>query len=625
VTSRWTFLALVIAATLAACSPADPELEFIGYPIINGTPDTSQEHMAVVGVFSDFGMCTGTLIHHRVVLTAAHCVDGSSAADMVVAFGDNINWGGGAIRVSVADKWQHPSYSGSQNTNDIALLRLSESPPVAVDYIPHLPESLQITTADIGTVAEYVGFGQTSGSGGQSGIKMTMTNQIEWVCYSASCSGWDNPGKMNTFCEDQSPSGVCFGDSGGPALITRSGTDYTAGVASYVGGDCRSFGCHTKVDEYEYYIQEFITMANGAACVHDSECESGICSDHVCCNRRCIEECMACDLPGSEGQCLPAPDGYFCPDFNKCDGMEVCQGGVCTESPDLDCDDNRVCTIDSCEPSIGCIHEPVPDGTSCSDNDICNGVETCQSGVCRATGALDCDDGDPCTFDSCHPVDGCQHTQAPDGTSCGDNNDCNGTEVCVSGVCQPGSGAVCDDGNPCTDDQCIPGTGCVYTSYPNGTPCDDGDICTTGETCSSGVCTGTRVSCDDNNSCTEDSCDPVAGCLHTAMADGTACGGGMCGQAVCMGGLCQPVDGVSCEDYDPCTKDWCDPQQGCLHESLPDGYECGKCYMCVGGQCIKVTDCGGDGGCGCGVAGHELPLWMGLCALALLVVGRRRR
>ena len=75
-------LTLAVAAAFSACSPEDPELGFIGYPIINGTPDTSQEHMAVVGVRSEFGQCTGTLIHHRVVMTAAHCVDDSSASQI---------------------------------------------------------------------------------------------------------------------------------------------------------------------------------------------------------------------------------------------------------------------------------------------------------------------------------------------------------------------------------------------------------------------------------------------------------------------------------------------------------------------------------------------------------------
>jgi len=735
VISRWILLIPALAAALAACGPeepAEPKLDFIGYPIINGSPDTSQAHMAVVGVRSQFGMCSGTLIHDRVVMTAAHCVDGDTASQILVGFGNNINPGGGTTWVSVVDKWQHPSYNGgSQNiTYDIALVRMSTLPPVAVTPIPHLPESLQITTADVGSYAEYVGFGQTDPYDDDSaGVKMTMTNQIEWVCYSASCSGWNNPGNNNTFCQDQSPSGTCFGDSGGPAFITRSGTEYAAGIASYVGGNCQYFSCHTKVDEYEYYILDFIYLPNGTACFTDDECESNICSDGVCCNTDCSGACMACDLPGSLGQCRAAPDGYECPDSNPCDGTETCQNGVCTESPDLDCDDNNacttdtcnpstgcvhtmaadgtscsdnnicnglefcqsgycapgtnlicddgdactidtchpvsgcqyaqapdgtncpdsnrcngdetcqsgvcvdgpdlncddnnVCTSDSCNPMTGCIHSPAQEGLSCSDNNVCNGLETCQGGICRSGGPLDCDDGDDCTFESCHPIDGCQYTPAPDGTACGDNKDCTGSNSCQNGVCVPGSGAVCDDGNACTSDQCIPGTGCVYDDLPDSTPCHDGNPCTTNDICQSGICAGTAVDCNDNNPCTEDSCDLASGCVHTPLADGTGCGGGVCGQAVCVQGVCEPLSGAGCDDHDPCTDDWCDPEQGCMHEALPDGWECGECYMCVGGQCMRVTDCGEEG-CGCGNSGHELPFWGVLSLLALLVVRRRR-
>src|SRR5262249_1077025 len=46
----------------------------------------------------------------------------------------------------------------------------------------------------------------------------------------------------------------------------------------------------------------------------------------------------------------------------------------------------------------------------------------------------------------------------------------------------------CDDGNACTDDTCSPTTGCIHTN--NTAPCDDGNACTTADTCSGGVCVG---------------------------------------------------------------------------------------------------------------------------------------
>jgi len=45
--------------------------------------------------------------------------------------------------------------------------------------------------------------------------------------------------------------------------------------------------------------------------------------------------------------------------------------------------------------------------------------------------------------------------------------------------CVPG-GASCDDGNPCTTDSCNLGVGCVHTN--NTAPCDDGSACTTSDT-----------------------------------------------------------------------------------------------------------------------------------------------
>ncbi len=67
-----------------------------------------------------------------------------------------------------------------------------------------------------------------------------------------------------------------------------------------------------------------------------------------------------------------------------------------------------------------------------------NGTETCQAGVCTAGTALTCADANPCTVDTCDPIAGCQHGVAPDGTPCSDGNLCNGGETCQTGVCTAG-------------------------------------------------------------------------------------------------------------------------------------------------------------------------------------------
>lgn len=59
-----------------------------------------------------------------------------------------------------------------------------------------------------------------------------------------------------------------------------------------------------------------------------------------------------------------------------------------------------------------------------------------------------------------------------------------GESCCGDGTCQN-----CDDGNPCTEDSCSP-SGCVNTPL-EALPCNDGDPCTVSDTCdASGACTG---------------------------------------------------------------------------------------------------------------------------------------
>src|SRR5439155_332959 len=79
-----------------------------------------------------------------------------------------------------------------------------------------------------------------------------------------------------------------------------------------------------------------------------------------------------------------------------------------------------------------------------------------------------------------------------------------------SGCVHVASTAACDDGNPCTDDTCSPSSGCAHTD--NSAPCSDNNPCTTGDSCSQGACAGgPPPSCDDGDPCTVDSCHPASG------------------------------------------------------------------------------------------------------------------
>ena len=78
--------------------------------------------------------------------------------------------------------------------------------------------------------------------------------------------------------------------------------------------------------------------------------------------------------------------------------------------PAEDCDDGNQVTGDCC--SATCLFDT--SGTSCADNNLCNGSETCNaSGTCLPGVPLSCDDGDLCTQDLCSPSSGCQATSGP--------------------------------------------------------------------------------------------------------------------------------------------------------------------------------------------------------------------
>jgi subtilisin family serine protease len=165
-----------------------------------------------------------------------------------------------------------------------------------------------------------------------------------------------------------------------------------------------------------------------------------------------------------------------------------------------------------------------------------------------------CDDGDPCTADTCDPQGGCTHTTVADGTSCADQDLCNGAETCQGGTCTPGAPLVCDDGDPCTIDGCDPSVGCVF-----------------------------RATCDDRNPCTADTCDPSTGCQHAAVLDGTACpDGDLCnGSETCQAGICTPGEALACADGAACTTPSCDAKTGCTYAPL-EGFA-GVACLCTQG------------------------------------------
>jgi len=177
--------------------------------------------------------------------------------------------------------------------------------------------------------------------------------------------------------------------------------------------------------------------------------------------------------------------------------------------------------------------------------------------------SLKCDDKNPCTADSCDKVAGCSNV--PMAGPCDDADSCTEGDVCGDGKCLPGKPKSCNDGNPCTSDSCDPKVGCSYVK--NSLPCEDGDICTEGEKCSGGACTaGSAKNCSDGNVCTSDSCEAGKGCVNKSMA-GECSDGNICTEKdSCVGGTCLSGALMTCDDNNPCTSNVCTVGKGCVND-----------------------------------------------------------
>ena len=187
-----------------------------------------------------------------------------------------------------------------------------------------------------------------------------------------------------------------------------------------------------------------------------------------------------------------------------------------------DCSDGNACTTDACDRGA-CRYERVPDGTTCNDGNACTQTDTCQTGVCTGTNAVVCPAPDQChDAGTCDPAIGtCSNPGKPDGSTCNDGNACTRSDTCQSAVCMEGTPIVCPAPDQCHDaGTCNPATGtCSNPAKADGSACNDGNACTQTDTCQSGVCTsGNPLVCnDDHEPCTDDTCDPQRGCVHSPV------------------------------------------------------------------------------------------------------------
>jgi hypothetical protein len=206
--------------------------------IVGGRVETGYPAVGAL-LTADGGLCTGTVVARRWVLTAAHCVEGG-VDGAVFAFGHTVDAPSRVIDVTGGRA--HPQYDGERIVNDIALVRLASDAPV--EPLPMVSSLDGTEGADL----TFVGFGVTSGRTGDSGTKRSVVIPLAEL-------------DATTFMYTVRGRNTCSGDSGGPAFLLQNGVPVVAGVTSYGDASCRQYGVDTRVDVYRDWIDPIIGAA----------------------------------------------------------------------------------------------------------------------------------------------------------------------------------------------------------------------------------------------------------------------------------------------------------------------------------------------------------------------------
>ena len=548
--SAWVFLSVGV---LTACAQGgEAPVERAHAAIVDGVASTEPAAVSIFSFLSG-GLCTGSLIAPRVVLTAKHCVQqpGADAPDnpqyFSIGVGNDVHQTSATYRAVEARTTPGVYSTGGQFGlegalvgQDVAVLILSE--PVA--GVTPFDLRRDTPTDQIGKTLRVIGFGQTPS--GQTGKKYETTTSATQILGNVIYTG----------------TSTCQGDSGGPLL--QESTGEIIGVTSFGNGACGwGFAGYNLVSPYLDLIDEAVPdsgsclgsgeevcdgfdndcdeevdedcLALGETCTTDDQCTGGMCITTTggkvcsapCDSLRPLTGCgtgfYCAQVASCTGACLPiGPDQGDAPNDAECQADSECESLHCADRGDGKKRCLTPCKADAggCYAGEVCVAQPGKCG-GCVDASIVNGPrglgEPCEAdSECRSSSCVlddpspyctrDCDDDSECGAGfHCRLSECVRGARGGVGTVCAAPSDCQELAVCAVRDTDQWCTVTCESDENCPERFSCVDTGSTSVCAPEVGLLGDG--CATDAECASGTCKTTTA----GRRCTR-TCDPTLPC-----------------------------------------------------------------------------------------------------------------